>query len=513
MSEELYAAAKGRVEEVLQQVNGGVGEDISYDELFEAIKEETDKLSGLDGSACDWSAVAVNAEELLTDKSKDFRVGCYWATTKLREGTLESALDALVFLKELTETYWDDMYPPLRRIRARAGMAGWMAENGGEPLMEVKLKPADREMITTIDTVRKELQALWQEKFGDQYPSMAKVNDAVRHLDRTCPKEKPKAEPKPPAPVAQTTTGAAPPTAPPAAGASGGAGLGVEIVDAASVMKALEPLSRLLIQLARTLRAEKPENMLSYRFMRQGAWMELAQAPPTPNDGKSLVPPPPVAIKQRFDALAASDDWLTLLNEAEQQGSEYILWLDPHRYTAMAMDRLGALFLKAKKELLMQVALLLQRIPTMPQVPFNDGTGFADGATQMWIENEVLPVFGGEGGGGGGGGGGGPSVLDEPIKEAKGLATKGELGKAVNLIAEAAAAAPSPAERFRGKLAVAQLCLGGGEFAIARGQLEGLALMIQQHNLQTGISKSYFKLVFQIGISQWHFRFAFQIGI
>jgi hypothetical protein len=145
------------------------------------------------------------------------------------------------------------------------------------------------------------------------------------------------------------------------------------------------------------------------------------------------------------------------------------------------MDRLGALFMKAKKELLMQMAVHLKRLPTMPKLAFNEGTGFADPQTQMWIENEVAPVLGGEGDGGGGGGA--PSVLDEPIKEARSLATKGELGKAIDLVSDAAASAPSPAERFRGRLAVAQLCIGAGQNAIARSQLEGLTEDIEMHSL------------------------------
>ncbi|RLB65087.1 MAG: hypothetical protein DRI90_02915 [Deltaproteobacteria bacterium] len=269
---------------------------------------------------------------------------------------------------------------------------------------------------------------------------------------------------------------------PPAAAGGGGPSAG-DISTAAEAQRAVEPTGQLLIRIGAALRSEKPENELAYRYSRFGMWMELDAAPPT-EDGKSLVPPPGAHIAQRFDTLAASQDWLTLLNEAEQIGAEYVLWLDPHRHACTAMSALGALFMKAKKELLIQVALLLKRIPTMPTIQFNDGTPFADGQTQMWIESEVTPVLGGEeGGGGGGGGGGGPSVLDEPLKEARELAVKGELGKAIDVIGDAAAAAPTPSERFRGQLAIAQLCLGAGQFSIARGQLEGLTDRIDHHRL------------------------------
>ena len=483
MSEELYAAAKERVSELLQPINGGVGEDVSYDEKFEEIKNETDKLSALDGDTCDWSSVAVTAEEILTDKSKDFRVAAYYATTKFLDGNLEATYDAFVFMKEMTETFWEDMYPPLRRVRARAGMVGWMSDQAAATVQDIKLKASDKPMVDAIEAVRVAIDGIWRERFGDNYPSMSKLNEAIRHLGRTCPKEVKKEPPKPAAVQQQQQ---APSAAAPAPQAAASSGPGFDISTAAAVYKSMTPLATMLCKMGNTLRAEKPEDPYAYKFMRLGAWLELEGAPPTPNDGKSIVPPPPAGMRQRWDGLAASDDWLTLLNEAEAQCGEYILWLDPHRYVSMAMDRLGALFLKAKKEMMTQIAIMLQRCPTLPKIPFNDGTPFADGQTQMWLEGEVLTLLGGDGdGGGGGGGGGGPSVLDEPIQEARGLATKGELGKAIDVVATAAAAAPSPAERFRGSLAVAQLCLQSGQNAIARGQLEGLTKVIDAHHLNS----------------------------
>jgi type VI secretion system protein VasJ len=75
--------------------------------------------------------------------------------------------------------------------------------------------------------------------------------------------------------------------------------------------------------------------------------------------------------------------------------------------------------------------------------------------------------------------------LAEPMKEARGLAVKGELSKAIDVVTVAASAASSPVDRFRGRLAVAELCLQAGKFAVARGQLEGLAEIVEEHSLTT----------------------------
>jgi type VI secretion system protein VasJ len=255
----------------------------------------------------------------------------------------------------------------------------------------------------------------------------------------------------------------------------------MEANDPVSARKGLEETARGLVRMARVLRSGKPEDVLAYRAGMFGVWLPLEQSPPA-TDGKTLVPPPPPNLKQRFDALVSSQDWLTLLQESLNASAEFILWLDPARYASTAMGGLGALFMKARSELHLQVALLLKRVPNLPTLGFSDGSGFADGPTQMWIESDVMPVLAS---GEGGGGGAAPSVLDEPIKEARDLAVKGELGKAIDVVAAAAAAAPTPVERFRGQLAVAQLCLGAGRHAIARSQFEGLAAEIDTHKLET----------------------------
>jgi len=490
MSEELYAQSKERIADLLEPINGGVGEDISYDEKFEEIKGETEKLSSLTGESCSWANISVIAEEIIQDKSKDFRVACYLATCKLREGTFEKVLDAMIFMREFTNTFWEDMYPPLRRIRARAGMVGWMSDQSGGVVMEIQMKPADAPMVKATDALSKELDALFREKFGDHYPGMSKLRDGFRHLIRTMPKEEPKPEPAaaPAAPAAAPGAPAgpaavAPPPPAPVVASGGGSGPSADSINSsAEALNAVKEISKTLIKIGAVMRGEKPEEVLAYRYGRMGQWLALNKTPVV-RDGQTLVPAPPGNLRSKLEGFVSANDWLALLNEADTVGAKFILWLDPQRYASTAMSALGSLFMKAKQEHLLQVALLLKRVPTLPQLVFNDGkTTFADGQTQMWIENEVLPVLAGDGGGGGGGGGG-PSALDEPLKEGKDLAAKGELGKAIVLVSNAAAAAPTPAERFRGKLAVAQLCLQQGQFSIARGQAEGLTEIIREHNL------------------------------
>ena len=481
MSEELIQAAKERIADLLEPINGGTGEDISYDEKFEELKSEVEKIASLAGETPNWGTVALIAEELLQEKSKDFRVACYLATCKAREGDLDKLLDSLLLLREITNSFWDDMFPPLRRIRARAGMVGWYSDQSGDYVKEMSLNSQHNAIVKAIDDESKALDAMFREKFADHYTGITKLRDGVRHLVRTCPKEKPKEEPKPaeapakPAPAqAQQATAQPAPAAPAPVVAVGDIGS----MDDAN--RALSTLGESLRKMAASIRSIKPEDPMAYRLMRYGMWLRLNQPPATREAQKTAFPAPKPTKRARLDALASSNDFLQLLNAAESEAAIAPLWLDPHRFAATAMSGLGAIFMKARDELLLNVALFLRRVPTLPKLQFLDGTPFADGQTQMWIEEEVLPVLAS---GDEGGGGPGIGALEEPLKEARALAVKGELAKALGVISGAAAGAPTPAMKFQAQLAMAQMCLGGGHYSVARSQLEGLTAQIDRHDL------------------------------
>jgi type VI secretion system protein VasJ len=484
MSEALLQAAEARIASLLEPIQGGVGEDVSYDEKFGQIKAETEKIASLSGAMPDWGVIASLSTEILQEKSKDFRVACYLATFMMRQSKLEPLLDGLLLVDRLSRTLWDTMFP--QRVRARAGMVGWMSDQAGPVVIEIKLKAADGPIVAVVDKLSSELDQYLREKFGDAYPGMSQLREGVRHLVRTCPREAPPPPPPPPKPEPGPQAASAPaaPAAAPAPPAMVVAAPAVPSADGLTGMqdveRVLQPTSLLLTRMGAAARRERPDSDLGYRLSRFGTWLTVLGQPALMDGNKTMVPPPPPHIKGRLEALAGSQDWLTLLHEADGAGGDFILWLDPQRFVSTAMSALGPMFAKAKNEVLLGVALLLRRVPSLAKLAYMDGTPFADPQTQMWIDNEVAAVLAQ---GGADKGGGRPSVLDEPLKEARELAMKGELPKACEVLARAACGAPSPAERFRGRLAVAELCLQAGQFAIARGQLEGLTEDIKRHDL------------------------------
>ena len=121
---------KTKLEAMLAPIDGGAGADISYDELFEKVKAEVEKLTSMSGGKVDWNSISTSCDELLSDKGKDFRVGLYYAAARLHLDGVPGLFDGFLVLSELIANFWTTMGPPLKRPKARGGRA---AKAKGKP--------------------------------------------------------------------------------------------------------------------------------------------------------------------------------------------------------------------------------------------------------------------------------------------------------------------------------------------------------------------------------------------
>ena len=488
-AEDKISASKEKLSSLIEPINGGVGDDVSYDEMFEKVKLEVDKMTSMAGGKVDWGMIVSSTDELLTEKSKDFRVAVYYAAAKPQMDGIEGALDGLVLLQELCAAFWEPMYPPLKRPKARGALMGWYSDVVAPIVAAYPPTAKDADLVTALDITSRAVDSDLREKLGDAFAGINALRTSIRNLLSIVPKEAPPPPPPPPPRAEPAKAEPArveappPPPPPPKVEVPSGPSL-ASIVDADSALRVVGEVSLLLARAGDALRVEDQTNMLAYRFMRTGIWLELTQEPAN-EESATLVPSPPEHLRTGLEALAAEESWEALINAADEAAAEHVFWLDPHRHISNAMDQLGEAYLPAKQALLTEVALLVSRVPTLPSLLFDDGVPFADGITQEWIANEVTKVLGS-----GGGGGGAPvmtsgprSTLDKPLAEARGLIANGDLPGAVQVVAKAVASAPTPVEKFKGRLALAKLCLQAEQYGIARAQLEGLERLVEQHRL------------------------------
>ncbi len=128
------------------------------------------------------------------------------------------------------------------------------------------------------------------------------------------------------------------------------------------------------------------------------------------------------------------------------------------------------------REVEIQLALFLLRVPGLDELRFHDGTPFADAETRAWIASRVMPHVQPE------------KAAKEPTISTHGSTSTWEqaladvlpelrkdgLKRAVQQLKQGLNHAKGGRERFRWQLTLARLCLHAKKYDLAKTQLESL---------------------------------------
>lgn len=102
------------------QADNPTGADPGYDDDFQQMREEVNKLSG-----ADTDLICTLAEKLLTTTSKDIRVATYYAWARLHRDGEAGLADGLDLLAGLMQRFNTLLHP--QRERSRQGALEWLA--------------------------------------------------------------------------------------------------------------------------------------------------------------------------------------------------------------------------------------------------------------------------------------------------------------------------------------------------------------------------------------------------
>lgn len=486
--DDVLTEAKTRLEAALAPIDGGVGEDASYDEAFEQIKAELDRGSAIDGGTTDWSAVESKSYELLSQRSKDFRVALYYTAAATHTRKVPGLFDGVLILNELSNAFWEPMYPALKRPRARGALCAWLSEVA-TPIAQA-YAPTSQEagMAKALEQMFRQLDGFLADKLGEAYPGMMTLRDAVGTLPRRVPVEAPPPPPPPAAPPPSTSSGPVsmrgPATVRPPStndgSYDGGAGattsgVGIspdEIVDIESAYRALTEVAPLVSRASDAILEMSPSSADGYRLGCIAAWLLVGGAPYN-EGGQTQIDGPGEHVVQALNDLAAAQDWSNLLATAAQVAGEYPLLLDGPRMLALALENSGPDFEIAKNVIVKETAALVARAPELPTLTFLNGVPFASDGTKEWLTSLSA----------GGGGGTSKSPVDKAVIEADKLLEQGLMPQAIGLLSRLANQVSSPAQKFRARLEIAKACLRMQVFDIARAQLEALERVAEEHRL------------------------------
>ena len=96
------------------------GEDPGYDDDFQQIREEINKLSG-----ANTELICLHAEKILTTVAKDIRVATWYCWAKLHREGEQGLAEGLELLAGLLERFGSQLHP--QRDRSRKAALEWLA--------------------------------------------------------------------------------------------------------------------------------------------------------------------------------------------------------------------------------------------------------------------------------------------------------------------------------------------------------------------------------------------------
>jgi type VI secretion system protein VasJ len=453
------------------------GADVSYDTDFERMKAEIDKLSSVDGLQPSWSHIKELGYSVLSGKSKDIRVASWMTIAKLRSDGWSGFAEALVAYDGIARTYWDSMYPDVKRARARINVFAWMVDLAAQYLQAADVSMADGDAVRACDELLNELDRFLAEKLGDTYTGPGVLRSLLREKVRAIPQ--PAAAPAV-APSVQGTDG----TSAPATASASVAGPAAA-TSAGDAEQAIRANAQAIAEAAALLRAADPAGPWPYRLHRLATWIAVLE-PPSAEAGVTRLPPPPEEERRQLVGLRDRESWLELLKVAEEATGNYLFWLDLHRFVALALDKLGPGFAPAREAVGREVAAFLSRVPAVLDFAFSDGTPFAEPGTKTWLADEAKR-WGGAAGGSSAASAVASAEDDEVAKrlaEATQMVGEGKVADGLGVASALAARAPDARSRFRAQLAVARLAIEGSRADLARPMLERLVDDIQRHGLE-----------------------------
>lgn len=348
----------------LQPIADGepVGEEPGYDDDFQQIREEVNKLSG-----ADTERILLLAEKLLTATAKDIRVATYYVWARLHRDGEAGLAEGLALLAGLLQRFGMKLHP--QRERSRIAALEWLCS--GRMLDSLSLYPE-----VTKEGTGRIAAALWEieKRLADrESKERPQLNSLYAALESRVLK-----------------SGGMDALVPQSIGEPSGQ---TSVPGDVPALKGISSGQELLAQartLAQYLRNQSDGWLAAHRLIKNLRHDTLHLLPLLTVEGKTRIEPPKPEQRAQLKRLYLQQSWRELLEEADSllaRGSNH-LWLDVQWYLHQALMKSG----QEAEAAIIQADLkgLLSRLRGLETLAFNDGTPFADEVTLNWIQLQIM---------------------------------------------------------------------------------------------------------------------------
>lgn len=392
------------------------GINAKYEPSYESLESEISKSESLDSDSTDWDTVRNLSTEILKNVSKDYSTACYLAYSLTHIDGYKGLMSGANLLEKLSEKYWDDMFPPKKRLRGRQNATQWFIEKISAYIENNE--PLEKEMvlINDISASIKNLDYFLSEKMADSAPNFSDILRPLKRLkaiaaqketiapkaptpiktestevpskeiptiEDSTPKEKSPPQPVENEVVSQSIKKTAPTKAADTTITSEPIGNVTSDMEARKALKQTQDGLRKLASHFGNIKASDPRR---FRLSRSALWDNLDKLPPV-KDNKTQLPNPPSDKLKKLADLYDSGEFLEAINYGEKVAEKLPYWFDGNRYIALSLDALGPEFEKAKLCLENELASFIGRLPKIIDLEYSNGQAFATEQSKAWISS------------------------------------------------------------------------------------------------------------------------------
>ena len=453
------------------------GSDVRYEPEFEELQAEIDKLSSVTAEGGpDWKKVVDLSSQILEQKCKDLLVAAYLAAGLLQTQGLNGLAIGFQVFADLLEGFWDNLFPPKKRMRGRRAAIEWLIDRSETVLAKMESSTIEAETAETLIEHLSRIDNFLRDHI-EEPPSVASIARFVEENKAKTKEAEPQQEQIPS--TAPSTPEPAPETTPPPAAPE-------ELASPEDAKKQIKNAMQTIRQACNYIGDNNPADPLPYRLRRVAIWSLVESLPPA-LDGRTKIPPPPAQIRNILSNLYEEQNWEGLGKAAEARIGEFVFWMDLHFYVAQSLNFMGAQYEKAYEAICTETSYFLSRFPEIQELQFSDGTPFVSDDTKRWLGEIALS----------GGSGSAPetyattpdlqhedNLLADEMAKAKALAKEKKLVDALCLVQDHMRRSTSARERLLWQLGLCQILVEGKKGFLALSHVDQILHDIDNYHLE-----------------------------
>ncbi|MDR2405520.1 MAG: TssA family type VI secretion system protein [Deltaproteobacteria bacterium] len=374
------------------------GRDVRLEEDFFQIQAEIDRLNSLslvEEGGIKWPVVEELSSKILEKDSKDLLIAVYLAISLLETSGISSIADSTFMLNGLLTTFWETLYPPKKRMRARFNAMDWWRERTSQWLKKYAGGEVDAEIL---DQAHDELKVLDLTLAENSLPRAFELIKLLALIPKKAKAVPPPPDPAPtpvapeppsPAPAPARTQAPAPaPAAPPQAKPTAIPSPQAPTTPPEDEFQAVSGLLQALDDYLNYVR-DSYEDPRYWSVSRLRLWLHIKHLPP--NEGNlTRIPAPDKEILLNIKRLLDDGANQEAIAMVENNVDAYLFWMDLHYLAYQGLMALG--YVSSARCLKWSCQAFVECIPGIVPLAFDDGTPFFSEESKAFIEEKGATV-------------------------------------------------------------------------------------------------------------------------